>query len=223
MSALTDYLNRVPSANQTAPKFMAMLSAILQPIVDNINLVDSIPELFDIDTAVGTQLDVVGQWVGLSRMLEAPIPNVYFSLDSATLGLDQGVWYAPFDPTEGVISLDDATYRMMLYIKIAANNWDGSFAQMQAILASIFATSPGTLFFAQDNFDMTITLAIAGDIPSQLFIQLLVQDYLTLRGAAVGIAEVVVTSVDGAPIFGLDGENAYISGLDVGAWGTALA
>jgi hypothetical protein len=223
MANISTYLNLVTSEHSSKPNYIAMLTALMQGLVDEMNLLGLLPSDFDIDNAVGVQLDVMGQWVGLSRNLESPIANIYFSLDTTGVGLDQGVWYSPFDPTEGIISLDDATYRTMLYIKVAANNWNGEFATMQAILTSIFAGSTGTLFFVQDNFDMTITLAIAGVVPSQLFIELLVQDYLSLRPAAVGIKNVIVTSVSGSPIFGLDTENGYISGLDVGAWGTILA
>ena len=111
-------MNLVTNEHQDKPKFMATLAATLQPFADLNAVLDNFSALFDVDCAVGAQLDVVGQWVGLSRKLEAPIPNVYFSFDVAGVGFDQGVWFAPFDPTEGVISLDDATYRTMLYIKI---------------------------------------------------------------------------------------------------------
>lgn len=223
MSDITDYLDLVPSANQSKPKFIAMLTVIAQTFVDNINLCNSIPSKYDIDDAVGTQLDVVGQWVGLSRRLNVPISGVYFSFDIDGVGFDEGVWKGPFDPDEGLVSLDDDTYRLMLYIKIAANNWDGSLAQAQEILARIFATSPGTMLFIQDNFDMTMTVGLSGVVPNALFTALLVGGYITLRPAGVLIDEIIVTSVSGDPIFGFDADNSYIAGFDEGAWGTVLS
>ena len=219
MTALNDYLDLITSEHRNQPNFTAVMTAILQPFVDEQNLELLIPALYDLDAAVGAQLDVVGQWVGFSRKLQVPISGVYFSLDDAALGLDQGVLQQPFDPVTGLVLLDDGTYRLMLYAKIAANIWDGSLAQANAILARIFVTSPGTLVFVQDNFDMTMSVGLAGMIPSTLFQQLLLQ--FPLRPAAV-LENIYVTSVDGAPIFGLDVENGYISGLDVGALATEL-
>lgn len=222
MSDIADYIALVPSQNQNAPRFIATLTAFLQGFVDETNALLLMPEEYDIDVAVGVQLDVVGQWVGLSRQLKQPIAGVYFSFGDPTLGFGQGVWKGPFDPTEGIISLPDDTYRLMLYIKIAANNWNGTLEQMQMILQSVFATQPGTLLFVQDNFDMTMTIGLAGVIPSQLFLELLLQDYITLRPAAVGIKEIIIPSVSGNPLFGFGVQNDYISGFGTGVWGKAL-
>lgn len=215
-SVLDDYISLITSEHNDKPNFISVLSSILQPFVDEQNLLRNIPSLYDLDLAVGSQLDVVGQWVGLSRRLQLPIAGVYFSLDIEGLGLDQGVLQQPFDPVSGLTSLDDNTYRLMLYAKIAANIWDGSLAQAEQILSEIFASSPGTLVFIQDNFDMSMYIGLAGVIPSALFAALLAQEYIPLRPAAVK-STAYVTSVDGAPIFGLDVENSFISGLDVGA------
>jgi len=65
---------------------------------------------------------------------------------------------------------------------------------------------------------MSMLIGISGVIPNVVFPTIFTQEYIPLRPAAVRISEVVVTSVSGAPIFGLDIENDFISGLDVGAW-----
>lgn len=81
MADITDYTDLVTSEHSTSPKFMAMVEATLQPLVDLQNVAAAIPQAYDVELAIGTQLDVVGQWVGRTRDLEIPIENPYFSLD----------------------------------------------------------------------------------------------------------------------------------------------
>lgn len=217
--AIENYLDLITAEHGDKPNFLAAVTAALKGFVDESNMLEGIPGAYDLDTAVGSQLDVVGQWIGLSRRLNAPITGVYFAFDTLDVGFDQGVWFGPGDPTEGVVLLDDTTYRLMLYAKIAANIWNGQFGSLQEILQDIFVSSPGTLVFVQDNFDMSISIGVAGTVPSVLFISLLSEDYIPFRPAAVLLDGVYATTVDGAPLFGFDVENDYISGFDVGAWG----
>ena len=213
MVALDDYLNLVTGEHRTRPNFIAVLSAILQPFVDEIAVLESIPGKYDVDVASGRQLDVVGQWVNLGRNLNEPIAGVYFSLDDAALGLDAGFLKGKEDPAEGVIALDDPTYRLMLYAQIAANYWDGSLQQAQRILAEIFAGQPLIHIFIQDNADMSIDIGISGGTPSALFQALITSGYFRVKGAGVRINSVFINP---GPFFGLDTENYNISGLDVG-------
>jgi hypothetical protein len=110
----------------------------------------------------------------------------------------------------------------MLYIKIATNQWKGSLREANEILNRVFSFSTSTKLFLIDNFDMTETIGIAGTIPSALFTALIVQGFLILKPAAVGLNGVIQTTVSGSPLFGFDSQTAYISGFDTGAWGAAL-
>lgn len=219
MATLDDLLALVTSEYQNQPNYKAVLTTVLQPFVDGQNLMDMVNALYDIDVAVGQQLDVVGQWVGFSRQLDAPLVGVYFAFDTPGVGFDEGVWYAPPEPKNGVINLDDATYRLMLFAKIAANISDGTTVSLERVLNEIFVTSPGTLVFIQDLMDMTMNVLVAGVIPSALFLSLLANDYIPFRPGAVKLNDVIVVTAPG-PLFGFDVENDYISGFDVGSWGT---
>ena len=151
MAQLTDYTDLVTSEHSDKPRFMATLSAVAQCFVDLQNGLIDIPDEFDLDNAVGVQLDAVGLWVGISRKVNTPLAGVYFSFDTAGLGFDQGVWQGPFDPTTGVTSLDDDTYRLLLRAKIGANHWDGTLGTSAAILNAIFGGS------ASSSTPVTIT------------------------------------------------------------------
>lgn len=211
-----NYLALIPSQHQGKPNFTAVLTAILQPFAQLQGVYAALPGQFDLDNAVGDQLDGVGVRIGVSRKLAVPITGVYFSLDIEGLGLDQGILQGPFDPSSGLTSLDDETYRQLLKIKAMANSWDGSLEQAQLILGAL--SNGGTHIFMQDLFDMRILIGVSGVVPSALFAAMVKQLGEWVRPETVELAFVFVTSVNGAPIFGLDVENEYIAGLDVGAW-----
>lgn len=220
MADITKYTDRITSEHNHQPDFMAVVEALTQPMVDVQNLLGSMPGKFDLDNAIGAQLDDVGLWVGISRNVPVPLTNVYFSFDTAGLGFDQGNWKGPFDPDAGLTRLDDDTYRLVIRAKIGANHWDGTLESSKAILDSIFGG--GTFVFIQDNQDMSMTIGIAGNIPSAVFLALLANGIIPLKPEGVGINIVIVTSVDGDPIFGFDMSNDLVAGFDVGAWGTPL-
>lgn len=214
---LTDYTGLITSEHQSAPKFMAMVSLLGQWAVDRRNLLASIPALYDIDNAVGQQLDRVGEWVGISRNLSLPLTGVYFSFDTSGVGFDQGTWLGPFDPTTGLVSLPDAQYRILLYATIAANNWDGTVPGAYAAWDTIFEPL-GYSVLITDNQDMTMNVVLVGPTPDAVTLALFTGGYLNLRPAGVGITNYYLPSVPGSPVFGFDVENSSIAGFNVGGW-----
>jgi hypothetical protein len=220
MADITKYTGRITSEHSQQPDFMAVVEALAQPMVDLQNLLLGMPGRFDLDTAVDAQLDDVGLWVGISRNVPVPLTDVYFSLDTDGLGFDQGNWKGPFDPDTGLTRLDNETYRLVLRAKIGANHWDGTLESSKAILDSIF--NGDTFVFIQDNQDMSMTIGISGVIPSAVFLALLANGLIPLKPEGVQINIVIVTSVDGNPIFGFDMSNDLVAGFDTGAWGTPL-
>ncbi|AJC16818.1 DUF2612 domain-containing protein [Pandoraea sputorum] len=220
MADITDYTGKLTSEHADKPRYAAMVRAVTQCFVDVQDALASLPASFDLDSAIGKQLDGVGLWVGVSRNIRAPLSGVYFSFDTAGLGLDQGVWRGPFDPDTGVTTLDDETYRLLIRARIGANHWDGTLAGSKAILSQIFNT--GTHVFIQDNQDMSITVGISGKVPSALFLALLSGGYIPIKPQSVRISFYIVTSVSDSPIFGFDMSNEYVAGFDSGAWATPL-
>ncbi len=220
MADLTDYTGLITSEHNQRPKFVAVVAALAQPMVDLQNLLGSMPDKFDLDQAVGAQEDDVGRWVGVSRRVATPLEGVYFSFDMVGVGFDEGNWKGPFDPDTGLTSLDDDTYRLVLRAKIGANHWDGTLEASAAILNSIF--DGDTYVFIQDNQDMSMTIGVAGTPPSATFLALLAGGNIPLKPEGVRVNYSIVTTVDGAPLFGFDVDNRYIGGFDQGAWGESL-
>lgn len=217
MSSVDDYLALITSFHRGKPKFAATIKALVEPFVDLQIKQGAFPSDYDLDAAIGAQLDAVGEWVGRSRFIPVPIPNAYFSFDIENLGFDLGVWEGPYDSETGITRLDDETYRIFLRAKIAANHWDGTVGKAAEAFNLIFSQSPGSQIFVSDNGDMTMTVGISGVIPSILFIALLDQGYLPLKPEGVRI-DYAITSVDGAAVFGFDIDNEFISGFDAGSW-----
>lgn len=145
MAELTEYTALITSEHRDKPRFMAVVGALVQPLVDQMNVLQSMPGKFDLDNAVGVQLDDVGLWVGVSRKIRTPLTGIYFSFDIDGLGFDQGTWKGPFDPDTGLTVLDDDTYRLVIRAKIGANRWDGTLESSAAILNSIFGNPSGDL------------------------------------------------------------------------------
>lgn len=222
MVDITKYQTLITSEHADKPNYMALVSAVAQCFVDIQNLIASMPGLFDLDIAVGQQLDVVGQWVGISRQLEVPLIGIYFSLDTANLGFDQGTWKGPFDPTTGLVSLPDDAYRTLIRAKIAANNWDGTAEGALAAYQKLFpGGSPEIVVF--DHVDMTMSLAIIGPLPDAVTLALFTNGLLNLRPSGVDINGYFIPSITSTPFFGFDCENAVVSGFDVGCWPTDIS
>lgn len=208
---MTDYTTLITSEHRK-PKFQAIVSLLTGAIDANTQLVGSMPELFDIDTALGQQLDFVGQWIGFSRYISPSIDNVFFSLDSDTLGLDAGYLAGAYD-SSGVTVLDDPTYRRLLYARIALNNWDGG---IQTAINSLQIAFPNNSLLIQDGQDMTMSIGIVGAI-TPLIKALLLRGYFNVRPCGVNVTAYIAPGTVGSPFFGLDVQNSIIAGLDSGA------
>jgi hypothetical protein len=141
MFQLSDYIDKVPSYNRQKPNCNAWLTALLTPVTALLALAQSLPTLFDVNTAVGQQLDYVGAWVGVTRYIVTPITGVFFTFDTAGLGYDQGVWLGPNEGTTGITVLDDGHFRLLILARIAANNWNGQAGTAQAAWNAAFAGS----------------------------------------------------------------------------------
>jgi Protein of unknown function (DUF2612) len=212
------YLGLVTSEHNQRPKFTAWLSAIVQPFADEIALLLSLASFFDLDYAIGDQLDRTGEWILPSRYIKVPL-DVYFTFDDdGRLGWDHGIWWTEFDPLEGLVRLTDDMYRLVLYCRVAANHWDGSIPAAYDIYNRLFAGT-GSQILIQDNGDMSMIVAVLGKTPDAIMTALLTSGLLDLRPSAVLLDGYVFPTIDDTPYFGFDVENSSISGWDTGAWG----
>ncbi len=218
MRDIEEYISLVPPLNRNKPDFDAVLRLVLQPFVDNQNFIASIPQAFDLDSAVGAQLDVDGEWLNRSRKVPIPLPDPWFSFDDPLRGVDFAPWLVPgVGAGTTYVSLDDDTYRRLLYATRAANLWDGTTPGAVAAFQQFFV-DPATYIFVEDKCDMSMTIGVAGKIPTIVDLQVLAQRLIRLKPQTVA-QDVVVTSVSNTPIFGFDVVNSLVSGFDTGSIG----
>lgn len=211
---LDDYLDLITSEYRLQPNYIATISIFANFYVYLQNLTASMVPIFDLDIAVGNQLDIIGQWVGISRNIAVPIPGVYFTWDGdASVGWDYGTWQPSTLPTE-VTSLPDDAYRTLIKAKIAANSWDGTTNSAYEIWDSIFTTFT---ILIQDHENMSYDLAIVGGIIDSLTQALITGGYIPLKPEGVRVNTYYIP-VNTGPLFAWDATSPYLAGWDTGSW-----
>lgn len=212
------YLDLLPSQSQQLPNFTAIVALLAEPFVQQQALADSIPFDYNLETATGAQLDIVGEWVGISRIFPVPITGVYFEWDNVdpAVGWDQGLWRGPFDPVAGPRAMNDDDYRRIIKTKILINNWDGSMEQLATIWDALLPAD--RLGIIIDGQDMTMSLGYEGAEITGVQFAVLTIGLGLIKPAAVRIRE-VFSSTDGDPIFAWDAEGR---GWDEASWSTLI-
>jgi hypothetical protein len=180
---LDRWLALVTSQHSDKPKFMATLTTRLQPYADMIALLEGMSAAFDLDTAVGAQLDAVGLWLDVTRTLMAPITGVYFAWDTANVGWDQGSWYQVGESTSYLTALPDDAFRNVIRARIAVCHWDGTMSGAYAAWAIAFAGTPYGIQIVETG-SMAITITLTG-VPDAVTKAMFEGGYLALKPAGV--------------------------------------
>lgn len=163
-----DYVDLVPPLNQGKARFEQTIRVSVEVPAAVQEFLYGLVSAFDIDKAVGVQLDAVGQRVGCSRQVAYPLQGIFFSMDDPLRGFDLGVWKGSYDDLSGVYTLDDDTYRRLMRAKVLANVSDGSVETTQAVLDAYF-TDPETLVFVEDQGFTFSALFFTFDDPQRGF------------------------------------------------------
>lgn len=210
-----EYIKRVPWQHRDRPKFQATLRTLLEPLARCGTLMEQTPEAYDLWQAVGHQLDVVGEWVGCSRYIDTPLEGVYFTWNGTVeTGWGAGQWKGRYDPSSGLVALDDDTYRTLIMLQIAANVWDGTTDKAYEAWGASF---PDAGIVIEDHQDMTITIGIAGKMQGTAQRALFTQQISPFKPAGVRIDVYFITTVD-APLFAWGIESDSLAGWGTGAW-----
>jgi len=192
MIAVSDYLHLITSQYQNSPKFLSWLESALKIPHDISVCAEAMPGYFDLDLAVGVQLDTVGVILGQSRILT-------------------------FQPTDGTSSiLDDATYRKVLKLKALTNYWRGTQSEIYKFWNIVF---PEANLLIDDHQDMSATIYIVGTL-SQIVIDMINNDQIIPRPE--GVRYFLDGAVTILPIFSYDKDDDFFKGYDEAVWESTL-
>lgn len=184
------YENLVPTRNMNKPKFMGLLRSVIGPGLDQAAVVDSLTTAFDIENAAGAQLDIIGEILGLKRLLDVI-------------------------PYEGSREMDDEEYRLMLKFKSMKNAWDGTTGGAVKIYQQMAESGLSVTY--KDHQDMSVKIEF-DDIGTDRMIAMITNCDILPIPAGVSVAvefvgEVVSTSITiDANVTGVDYQE-QVSGI----------
>jgi hypothetical protein len=211
------YLEYITSEHNQKPKYMDTIAISVDTWVQDQLISAGLPGLFDIDYAVGEQLDFVGQWIGKTRWIQ--VPNAFFSWDEEGLGWNQANWKGPADSDDHLQRLDDYHYRILLFAAIAANHWDGSVPSAYAAWDALFLYS-GVTVVIQDYGNMSMMYGVLwATEPDTVLISMLINGHMDLKPEGVKILDYIFQVEPNVAFFGFDAQNDTIAGWEAGSWG----
>lgn len=166
--AIDKYLDNITSQHRDKTKFIAWLSSALNIIDHAYIMTKNMDNDFDLDNAVGNQLDMLGQSIGRKRTLT-------------------------FQPLNGFSPImDDETYKLVLKAKVAMNMWDGKIESAYDIWENTFDDIGLQL---QDNQDMSLTAYVTGYV-NQIRQDLIQHGYIVPKPQGVRINYIGKTPID---------------------------
>jgi hypothetical protein len=145
-------------------------------------------QAFDLDTAEGVQLDVIGEIVGIGR-------DVDFVLTSG-----------------GSSRLRDDDYRKVIKAKIGKNLWDGQADSLQELWKTL---EPNVEIALIDGQDMSMNVNVFGN-SSSLLKDLVNHGYIVPKPQTVRINTILYAH--DLPAFGYGMNTSYVSGFNIGTW-----
>jgi len=166
---MIDYTQLITNEHNQRPKFTAMVAAVSNAWGAVYDFTKTLPAEFDLDSAVGKQLDVVGEWAGQSRLIDNVLLVGYFNFDASPAALNFGEegnasiggrFYGEGDPIDGSTLLADPEYRTIIRARIVRNTAKGLTSDFIKALTFIF-NAPTII---DDPGDMTIGVYISRPI-----------------------------------------------------------
>ena len=153
------YLKLITSEYADKPLFNSYVEAFLDFLSPVVDMYDDFNSLFNIDQAVGDQLDKIGDILNTSRNL--PIVN-----------------------SDIPATLPDEYYRTVLKAKVMADQWDGTREGLEEILTSLL---PDAQFDIIDSQDMNYTVALMDNSLDTVSTALLLNGFVLPKPAGIGV------------------------------------
>lgn len=180
------YLNLIPSEHRLSPNFINWLTFGIQKLQDDNSSALDIINAFDLDTATGTQLDTIGNLIGISRQLD-------------------------FQPRSDISSvLDDVYYRLLLRARIVWNQWKGTIKELYEAWQVIF---PAGNLLIMDNQDMSMDIVVSGNF-SVMERELINNGLIVPKSEGVRINYIIIEENSNLPVFSYGYDNEILGGYN---------
>lgn len=161
------YSSLITSEHNQRPNFMAVVNLLCQGVSDCTDVINSLPTTFTLGSAIGAQLDIVGQWIGQSRIVAVSLLFGYFGFseygggaDGAQLPFGEysnhsigGIFFNLSDTTSATTTLNDGQYTALLDALVIRNEYKGTAAEVikaiidiTGVTGSYISFDTGTLF-----------------------------------------------------------------------------
>jgi hypothetical protein len=126
----------IQSQYSTSPHIMGLVEEFRKQIDPNADIATFFHDYFDPRTARGKGLDIWGEIVGISRILEVDASNEYFGFTGQNMqNLDNAPYY--YDNATNTYRLSDEAFRDLIFMKAYANIADETLPSIKQILNQI--------------------------------------------------------------------------------------
>ena len=169
---IEDYLNIITSEHRQQPKYIAMLTAYLRKLQDAQLVIEAFDLHFNLNEAIGAQLDRLGDIVGRSRILA-------------------------FQPESRSALLDDDNYRLIIKAKILQNQWAGTIEDMANLFQQVF---PDMQLKIIDHQNMSMEIQVTG-LRDDLQLQMLNNGYVIPKPEGVSIKITFILELERQTIY----------------------
>jgi hypothetical protein len=160
------------------PRARAEIEAMVSTWQTVADLLRSLDRAFDLDFAVGKQLDIIGRIVGVPRNVPAILQRVRFgfSINPVCVGFadrfdftrESAPFFNRFDRALTSQQLDDEKYRRVIRVKVAKNSCAAVMSSDDRnSLQDVIRLAFDNRAYIVDNQDMTITLYISPSVSTE--------------------------------------------------------
>lgn len=145
------------------PKASGTVALLVNQYKKVFDLLESFDAHFDLDSAKGKQLNIIGKIIGISRNIEGVIPKIFFgfSLNTNSRSFGDAPFYTLDQDKYASTQLNDSDYRFFIRMKIAKNQAKTTMVDDDSrnINSTILAMFDGYSYMT-DNKDMTVTIYV---------------------------------------------------------------
>lgn len=209
--------SRVAAQYTESQKFLAYIRALLASSAELEAVLQKVAEQVDIDLAEGVNLDVIGEIVGISRIIPASVQLAFFGFQDNAAALNfgeegsQGIGARFYDEGEPYLAtsvLNDPEFRLLIRAKIVKNHAFGTNEDVIAGLAYLFGGGMAIQVAVEDIGGMAIQVAVGRPLTYLEKVLITNLDVLP-RPAGVRISQRVTYST--TSYFGFDGQTNALS------------